>query len=154
MRFGRIVAALLGAIGILVAPATAAQASTTPTATSACAPTDQARWLGTFTGPHVNEANGGGVFTKELMVYQTADGQLWMRYDGDFWGYAHAWGDTATGLLRNAEPNHPIMGVDTTSATCDADGDVVGFSGDWYHFYNWPDCWGCAVGGTFDVTRV
>jgi len=150
-------AVLVGAAGILVAPATAAQASTAPVTTSACAPTAEASWLGTFNGPHVNEGNDNRVSNQEIVVLVAGDGHLTVKFDGALdtpTGYSHAWGDTATGLLRNLEPDHPIMGLDTTSATCDANGDVASFAGTYYHFYNWSSCWGCVSWGTFEVTRV
>ncbi|GAB3433945.1 hypothetical protein [Actinophytocola sediminis] len=144
MKLRTMAAALLGAVGLLVAPAGVAQAS--PAATSACAPTAEDAWVGTFNGPHVY--NSGSVADRVVEVEHNANGQLVIRRDGFV-----PWGYTDTGLLRTQE-NHPIVGLETVSATCDAAGDVVAFAGDWYFFYNWPECWGCVVWGTFDVARV
>ncbi|WP_154814808.1 hypothetical protein [Actinophytocola xinjiangensis] len=153
MRFGKMVAALLGAAGILVAPATVAQAAPV----SSCAPTDEAAWTGSFVGPHTDERTGT-VSDQEIRTFRsTVDGIFRVGFDGAMGspgGFAYAWADTSTGLLRQLEPDHPILGLETTSATCDAGGDVVSFAGTYYHFYNWASCAFCVTWGTFEVTRV
>jgi len=151
MRMAKTIAALLLFAGAILVPATTAQATTAQATTaSACAPTAESQWLGTFRGPHQWTTAGGGstgVSDIELSVVQDS-GQL------KVWRHGYVvWASTADGLL-NMSPTHPFLGLDTTSATCGTNGQVVGFSGTWFYRYNWPECWGCAVGGTFEVTRA
>jgi hypothetical protein len=150
MRLGKMTAALLLLVAAILVPATAAQATTGQPAVSACAPTAESAWLGTFSGPHqwtLSLDGSTGVSQIQVEVFQDG-GQLKVRRNG----YV-GWVATTGGLLHISE-NHPILGLETTSATCGGDGAVAAFSGTWFYHYFWPECWGCYYWGTFDVTRV
>lgn len=66
-RWGKTAAVLLLLIGTLLVPATSAQAAT------ACAPTAESQWLGTFRGPHhwtYAVSGSTGVWDLTIEVFQ------------------------------------------------------------------------------------
>ncbi|GAB3433942.1 hypothetical protein [Actinophytocola sediminis] len=141
MRFGKLLAGLLMVIGVLVVPATSAQAD------ESCAPTANEPWLGNFNGPH-NYHTGELYGVLDVTVYIDEDDEFRiMQFNGySSIGYVHENGmlSTTGGFL---------WGMSVTSATCDSDGNVTRMSGNWWK--NWdPECISCADYGPFDVVRT
>lgn len=146
MKLGKIAAVVTMIVSVLVPATATATATTAGTTSAACAPTQQAKWVGNYRGPHEDESTWNTGTTTIDVQLTVQNGQFrFVRY-----------GLSQRAVINGGYARTSGGGNDwfyATSATCAGDGTVQTFSGRYAHQFD-VFCFSCVVGGDFEVGRI